>query len=804
MSYLKLNPDLFLGSQELNRFKKFLDDDGFRKILLQNSLSFGVINNSKSGNFDSFRVEQGTNVGTIKHALGLALNKNGLFISKPATDNIALTNDNLWYWVKIKHQYSPIELGTVSVDVNGTLTGSGTEFLSILRGQPNNPVKIKFSGSASNTGEYGVVEVVSNTTAILAGDFTAESSLQLIVVGAFTPDVVPPSDSKDIFQYDSCLMTLVAESVSNTPPTLLADEEFVIARVRRNGAVISIEDKRYALYKSRPEHQLTRIAGATNPLIGIEAIKFDSNLKPRDTNLVYLAWTFRSTNWTIDSAANRLTLIAGNGGKFKDTTYFTNGDFDGWRVYAKNSAGVTTWSHYAIVKASSKSGSQINLILDYLDPDQFIDTAQEIIVAPDADTIEIFFTPHPADATELTTLSYFSKINEGLVRIPVTVYKSTSCTYNVKYRLNTFGDYRKPTPIPTDTVSGYLIESDFDTAGVQTASVRQTYTSHETNGFITLQLASNAYTNRIGSIETGDLFGIEHLILTNVSPIVDYTVGLKKQYQVVETKALIDGGQGNPFVLTVDHFINLKKIGVTNLKGGNTFIFQFKGDFTLGAFDIIFTQDYVNSGDTGTNLYTITAYDVQQSILDNVLFRCIYDDVTAQWIVYRMIHKQSDVDISVKADKSIVLTAGNGLSGGGDLSAARSFAVNVDGTSVEINADTVRLPGGYKAVQSPDGVRILTKALAFSGWNMDTTATKDTNHGITSGRTKIINAIAYILSGTESYPLNMSDIAASGNMQGWVKHWDDTEVRMVRLTGGSFDDAAFNAASGVILIFYIE
>ena len=40
---------------------------------------------------------------------------------------------------------------------------------------------------------------------------------------------------------------------------------------------------------------------------------------------------------------------------------------------------------------------------------------------------------------------------------------------------------------------------------------------------------------------------------------------------------------------------------------------------------------------------------------------------------------------------SVTLTAGNGLSGGGDISANRSFAVNVDDSSIEINADTLRV-----------------------------------------------------------------------------------------------------------------
>jgi hypothetical protein len=40
---------------------------------------------------------------------------------------------------------------------------------------------------------------------------------------------------------------------------------------------------------------------------------------------------------------------------------------------------------------------------------------------------------------------------------------------------------------------------------------------------------------------------------------------------------------------------------------------------------------------------------------------------------------------------SVTLTAGNGLSGGGDISASRTFDVNVDDITVEINSDNVRV-----------------------------------------------------------------------------------------------------------------
>ncbi len=47
--------------------------------------------------------------------------------------------------------------------------------------------------------------------------------------------------------------------------------------------------------------------------------------------------------------------------------------------------------------------------------------------------------------------------------------------------------------------------------------------------------------------------------------------------------------------------------------------------------------------------------------------------------------------IATKANAAVTLSAGNGLSGGGDLSANRSFDVNVDGVTLEIASDTLQV-----------------------------------------------------------------------------------------------------------------
>ena len=69
MSNLKISSNQFIGSKELNQFQKFLSDDGYKKLLLENSIEFGLTYNAPDGtDWTNGQVQQGTNTGTIKHA----------------------------------------------------------------------------------------------------------------------------------------------------------------------------------------------------------------------------------------------------------------------------------------------------------------------------------------------------------------------------------------------------------------------------------------------------------------------------------------------------------------------------------------------------------------------------------------------------------------------------------------------------------------------------------------------------------------------------------------------------------------
>lgn len=249
MSKLNINRNIFLEREELLRWQKFMLESPVNKTFLANTLNWGIIDTSGGGTVLDFKVEAGTNPGTIKIAnLSRALISSGLMIEQSTIDNIAIPNDGNYYWLKIGHQYSNLEEGVCSITSDGQVTGVNTIFTDVLRGQSlETPVKIKFSNSVSNTGIYEVVDVVNDTNLILSGNsFTAESGLKYFVVGC-TPigETITSEQQLGLYFYDSCNLTQVLETTLNTAPAgKVQDLEFWIARVINNGGTITIEDKR--------------------------------------------------------------------------------------------------------------------------------------------------------------------------------------------------------------------------------------------------------------------------------------------------------------------------------------------------------------------------------------------------------------------------------------------------------------------------------------------------------------------------------------------------------------------------------
>lgn len=635
MAELKISEDLFLERQELRRWNSFVQKVAEENLTADMFIS-GILKTADDSNFDNFKVEYGTNVGTIKiNTVSKAISKSLKVITKQIEDNILVTDDNQWYWVKIKHQLNPEEVGLVSIDNQGNLTGVGTLFTEVLRGQPNFPARIKFYDSALNLLEYDVVEVISDTQAVLSGVFQAEVDLKYSVIGTFTPGYVPPTLDKEIFQYDDCELTFVLETVLNTPPAKIFGEEYYIARVRRNGVNLFLEDKRNEIWTLKGEFNQINMFPLTNILIGVESLKWDLPTTPREFNECSIAWGFRSTNWTTNNNLRQVTLLGGLGGLFKDTTYFTNGDFDNWRIYMPN-------GKFQTIISSSISGTQINLTLDKLDPDDF-PTLEELLVVPPVEQIEFRVRPDanllPADIPILNN-HYSFPINVPVGKIALKVPVSTTTyLYNIQYRYKLFNTYSDWNVLPDDAV-GFYDESSFDADGNLGTPNQVPYAPSgnpdpENDGYILLTPHPQTYQTLINTIFIGDIQGIAYYPLSNLSPVKQLNVGVDKIHQIFNSG----------ITLSVDHFINLNTTGAVN---GNRFLLDFRNLVFLSTFSIKVVQGYVSPGTPGTTLFNFNSgFYAGEALNSNLLIYCEFDGTN--WKVFNHISFREATSNSINA-----------------------------------------------------------------------------------------------------------------------------------------------------------
>ena len=89
---------------------------------------------------------------------------------------------------------------------------------------------------------------------------------------------------------------------------------------------------------------------------------------------------------------------------------------------------------------------------------------------------------------------------------------------------------------------------------------------------------------------------------------------------------------------------------------------------------------------------------------------------------------------------SVTLTAGDGLTGGGDISANRSFAVNVDDSTVEINSDAVRVKdlGITTAKLAASSVTEAKRSRTTAAVTTTSTISSDVNLVTTGGSNKTL------------------------------------------------------------------
>ena len=147
----------------------------------------------------------------------------------------------------------------------------------------------------------------------------------------------------------------------------------------------------------------------------------------------------------------------------------------------------------------------------------------------------------------------------------------------------------------------------------------------------------------------------------------------------------------------------------------------------------VFTGDITNGAASVTAAIGLIETEIGDDEAYNVGGSITYGGNTISAALVSLNNGMKANDTEIQALEDLTLTAGNGLSGGGTLSADRSFAVNVDDSSIEINSDSLRvkalgITNGMLAGSIANGklsnsaITINSQAISLGGSHTFTTA----------------------------------------------------------------------------------
>lgn len=415
MGKVVISPNLFLEVNELNRIKKFCEDDGYKLLIKNLTKSFGIPLNSN--NYFKVSKKAGTSDTVIVNS-GIAIDSN-LNIIK-SKDNVELTipYSNIKQWIVISYTTSNNEEGNVKISEQGVLSGVNTEFSSVLRGQPNFPTKVRFSNSNYNKEEYEVVDVTSDTEATLVGDFVAEDGLKYQVIGTFTPGFIPNDSEKMIYEYDSCNISIIE---SEDVPSL-SDNEYIIASViYDNGLNITDERSRNAFNYIQEQDAIAKTIA--NPLVALRKTEL---LKESMMLDIQFEWGYKVDAYEVSTTSDyNIFNITKGQSKYIGNNNITNGMFAGWLLFnRKNMIGVEIDTNVNRTLYISKYNS--NIVSG--DNDDFV-------VIPNFSNIEIEIKTNGTNYSEDNPALYscFSVINiNSRIILPI---KYDDSNIELKYRM---------------------------------------------------------------------------------------------------------------------------------------------------------------------------------------------------------------------------------------------------------------------------------------------------------------------------------------------------------------------------------
>lgn len=324
MSKLKFSPNLFLEVAELENFRRLMVDEGYKAVFRSMVKNFGIARNSDP---NAFEVTATGEANTISIAPGAAWNKDfDRIVSVEAVVAQAIQSD-VKTWVVLSRAVTNYEAGTVSVTTDGTLTGVGTEFTKVLRGGDNFPNAVKFIDSTQNILNYEVINVVSDTSAVIAAPAVAENNMRYGVVGAFTPGFVPTTANELIYEYDSFQIRMVQ---SETAPELQEGHEFIIAQLNWESGEMSIVDMRNSCtFDAEPADEI--IAASSNIVSVLNVERYGNMLRIAVENgYTITGFEIRATALQfriLDGHNNVLGLVTGGVGNIPSSA------FAGWMLF---------------------------------------------------------------------------------------------------------------------------------------------------------------------------------------------------------------------------------------------------------------------------------------------------------------------------------------------------------------------------------------------------------------------------------------------------------------------------------------
>lgn len=377
MSRLKFSSNLFLEVNELQRFNKFLEEDGWKRAMKAISKNFGIVENASNSYFKVTPRAGSNSVIVINAGIAFDSNMDAIVMTDDLELSVGNTGSNRW--VILSRAITNEEQGTVSINSDGSLSGIGTEFTKVLRGQPNFPVKVKFNSTVNN-GEYEVVSVTSDASALLSGSFVNQSNIKYSVVGTFTPGFQPTEDNKMIYEYDSYNI----EVVDSEDRPAVSGDEFILAMISFDASgSMNVSDERIRYMFNNPYTQSDESDNSTDPLVsllstgvvgGIHAV---GSAAAEFELIMEHGYTVTKHELLTTSTSNTFNIISGQS-NFLGTGNIPDGMFRGWLLV--NRANMK----YALIDDNSNK----SLYISNLDTSIILDRGNDFIIVPNCNEIE--------------------------------------------------------------------------------------------------------------------------------------------------------------------------------------------------------------------------------------------------------------------------------------------------------------------------------------------------------------------------------------------------------------------------------